>query len=375
MKYSFKNDYTEGCHPKILESLLVNNLKPENGYGLDSFSQQAEQLILDKIKNPQSKVYFVSGGTQANLIVISAILRPHESVISAVTGHILNNETAAIEATGHKINSMETTDGKLKPTDIQYVLDSHTNIPHQVKPKMVYISNATEVGTLYSKQELQELSDFCRQKSLYLFMDGARLSHALAAETNDISEEDLAKLTDIFYWGGTKNGALLGEAIVINNLNLQEEFGFHIKQKGALLAKGRLLGIQFVELKENDIYVLATPMYNWSIPSGLKAYIDQIMRINETWKFRSGTPDGDYVGLLTHKKMFLLSSRGDTGYGKHEKNAHMNFQTTYLSFIFRMMGVTDITVISLDNEEFGGDLFANSQKQAFKQVVEVVADI
>ncbi|MDO5609097.1 MAG: NAD(P)H-dependent oxidoreductase [Capnocytophaga sp.] len=126
------------------------------------------------------------------------------------------------------------------------------------------------------------------------------------------------------------------------------------------------------ELKENDIYVLATPMYNWSIPSGLKAYIDQIMRINETWKFRSGTPDGDYVGLLTHKKMFLLSSRGDTGYGKHEKNAHMNFQTTYLSFIFRMMGVTDITVISLDNEEFGGDLFANSQKQAFKQVVEVI---
>ena len=254
MKFSFKNDYSEGCHPNILKALLSTNLEQQPGYGLDDYSKIAVKLILDKMKSPNSKVFFVSGGTQANIIVISAFLRSHESVISAEVGHILNNETAAIEATGHKIHSISTENGKLNTDQIQSILDAHQNIPHQVKPKLVYISNSTELGTIYSKKELQVLYTFCKEKNLFLFMDGARLGAALTAENNDLSLEDIAKNTDAFYLGGTKNGALIGEAIVINNEDLQPEFDFHIKQRGALLAKGRLLGIQFLELMKNDLY-------------------------------------------------------------------------------------------------------------------------
>ena len=254
MKYSFKNDYSEGCHPQILEALVKHNLDQQNGYGLDEYSKNAEKIILEKSKSPHSKVHFVSGGTQANLIVISSILRPHESVVSANTGHIFTNESGAIEATGHKVHGVETTDGKLKPEDIQKVLDAHTNVPHQLKQKLVYISNSTEIGTIYIKKELEALSNFCKEKNLYLFMDGARLGNALTAESNDLTWDDVAKFTDVYYLGGTKNGALLGEAIVINNKNLQEEFGFHLKQKGAMLAKGRVLGIQFLQLLKNDLY-------------------------------------------------------------------------------------------------------------------------
>ena len=254
MKYSFKNDYAEGCHPRILEALIKSNLQQEIGYGLDRFCMEAEEIIQKKIKKPHCKVYFVSGGTQANLIIISAFLRPHESVISANTGHIFCNETGAIEATGHKIHSIETLDGKLKLIDIQNVIDNHQNIPHQLKPKLVYLSNSTEVGTIYTKKELEDLSGFCKEKKLLLFMDGARLGQALQSEKNDLTLETIAELTDVFYLGGTKNGALLGEAIVINNPILQEDFGFHIKQRGAMLAKGRLLGIQFLELLKDDLY-------------------------------------------------------------------------------------------------------------------------
>lgn len=254
MTYSFKNDYAEGAHPRILEALIANNLTQQNGYGLDVYSQNAARLIKEKCENPNAAVHFVSGGTQANLIVISAFLRPHESVVAAQTGHIFTNEAGAIEATGHKVHGVETSDGKLRPQDIQNVIDSHQNIPHQLKQKLVYISNSTEVGTIYSKKELQELYAFCQEKNLILFLDGARLGHALTAETSDLSFSDIAKYTDAFYLGGTKNGALIGEAIVINNANLQEEFGFHLKQKGAMLAKGRLLGIQFQELLRDNLY-------------------------------------------------------------------------------------------------------------------------
>lgn len=254
MKFSFRNDYSEGCHPNILQALVKYNLDQQAGYGEDEYSLQAKKLIKEKIKNPESEVYLVSGGTQANLIVISSILRPYQCAISAAPGHILNNETGAIEATGHKILSIETEDGKLRPSDIIPVLEGHSNVPHQVMPKLVYISNSTELGTVYLADELKELSDFCRQKGLYLFMDGARLGHGLTSEISDLTLEKVAELTDIFYLGGTKNGALIGEAIVINNKDLQPDFAFNIKQKGALLAKGRLLGIQFMELMTNDLY-------------------------------------------------------------------------------------------------------------------------
>jgi len=254
MKFSFKNDYSEGCHPDILQALLENNLNQQAGYGEDEYSREAKVLIREKMKSPDSDIYFVSGGTQANLIVISSVLRPYQCAVSASTGHILNNETGAIEATGHKILSIEKVDGKLRPEDMVPVLESHRNVPHQVMPKLVYISNSTELGTVYTLQELEDLSAFCKENGLYLFMDGARLGHGLSSEISDLTLEKVAELTDVFYLGGTKNGALIGEAIVINNPALKQDFAFNIKQKGALLAKGRLLGIQFLELMKNDLY-------------------------------------------------------------------------------------------------------------------------
>jgi len=254
MKISFKNDYSEGCHPQILQALAESNLVQQAGYGDDDYSQHAANIILQKLNAATSKVYFVSGGTQANLVVISAFLRPHESVVAATTGHIFDNETGAIEATGHKVNEAKAINGKLTPESIQQVIDAHPVKPHQLKQKMVYISNSTEIGTAYSRDELIALSTFCRVNNLYLFMDGARLGHALMAENNDLTLADIAKYTDAFYIGGTKNGALIGEAIVINNIALQEDFEYHLKQKGAMLSKGRLLGIQFECLFKDDLY-------------------------------------------------------------------------------------------------------------------------
>ncbi len=254
MIISFKNDYSEGCHPRVLEALVRTNMVQQDGSGMDDYCQSAAELILEKAKAPTSKVHFVSGGTQANMLVIAACLKPHESVIATTTGHIYTNETGAIEATGHKINAIEASSGKLTSAYIQQVLDAHTNKPHVLKQRMVYISNATEMGTIYNKQDLTDLYNFCKENDLYLFMDGARLGNALVAKDNDLTLADVAKLTDVFWLGGTKNGALLGEAIVINNPILQEDFAFHIKQRGAMLAKGRVIGIQFEELLRDDLY-------------------------------------------------------------------------------------------------------------------------
>lgn len=252
--YSFKNDYSEGAHPNILHKLMEANLSQQAGYGEDTYSLEAKALIKQQINNPEASVYFLSGGTQTNLIVIASLLRIHEAVISAKTGHIYANETGAIEATGHRVITVETTDGKLRVTDIAQVLKEYALRPHVVKPKMIYISNSTEIGTIYQKWELEELSAYCRSESLYLFMDGARLGHALTATNNDLTLADLSSLTDAFYIGGTKNGALLGEAVVFNRPEIAPEFDYALKQRGALLAKGRLLGIQFLELFKDDLY-------------------------------------------------------------------------------------------------------------------------
>ncbi|MDP2455009.1 MULTISPECIES: low specificity L-threonine aldolase [unclassified Kaistella] len=305
MKYSFKNDYAEGAHPRILEALIQSNLIQQNGYGLDEYSLNAENIIRQKINNPKSKVHFVSGGTQANLIVISAFLRPHESVVAAATGHIFTNESGAIEATGHKVHGIETSEGKIYPDDIQKIIDVHQNKPHQVKQKLVYISNSTEVGTIYSKKELIDLYQFCQERNLYLFVDGARLGHALTAENNDLTLEDFGKYTDAFYLGGTKNGALIGEAIIINNESLQEEFGFHLKQKGAMLAKGRLLGIQFQELLKDDLYFDLAKQAN-----------QQAMKIKDAFtqvgcKFLSETFTNQIFPILTDSQIEQLSINFD----------------------------------------------------------------
>ena len=305
MKYSFKNDYSEGAHPRILDALIKYNLTQQNGYGLDEYSLNAAKFIRDKCAAPNASVHFVSGGTQANLTVISAFLRPHESVVSALTGHIFTNESGAIEATGHKIHGVETADGKLRPQDVQNILDAHQNVPHQLKQRLVYISNSTEIGTIYSKKELQELYEFCQNKNLILFMDGARLGHALTAETSDMSLADIAKYTDAFYLGGTKNGALIGEAIIINNPALQDEFGFHLKQKGALLAKGRLLGIQFEELMRDNLYFELADHAN-----------RQAMKIKEAFEeigcdFLAETFTNQIFPVLSAKQIDQLSEKYD----------------------------------------------------------------
>ena len=305
MKYSFKNDYSEGAHPRILDALIKYNLTQQNGYGLDEYSLNAAKFIRDKCAAPNASVHFISGGTQANLTMISAFLRPHESVVSAHTGHIFTNESGAIEATGHKIHGVETADGKLRPQDVQNILDAHQNVPHQLKQRLVYISNSTEIGTIYSKKELQELYEFCQNKNLILFMDGARLGHALTAETSDMSLADIAKYTDAFYLGGTKNGALIGEAIIINNPALQDEFGFHLKQKGALLAKGRLLGIQFEELMRDNLYFELADHAN-----------RQAMKIKEAFEeigcdFLAETFTNQIFPVLSAKQIDQLSEKYD----------------------------------------------------------------
>jgi len=251
--YSLKNDYSEGAHPQILEALLKTNLEQSEGYGEDKYCKEAKKLIKEKLQNDNVDIHFIPGGTQTNLISIAAFLRPHEASIAANTGHIFVHETGAIEATGHKVISVNVEDGKLRKEHVLSVLKEHTD-EHMVKPKLVYISNSTEIGTIYKKSELEELSQVCRENNLLLYMDGARLGSALCCRGNDLKLSDFTNLTDAFYIGGTKNGAFMGEALVICNDNLKEDFRYHIKQRGALFAKGRLLGIQFMELFRDNLF-------------------------------------------------------------------------------------------------------------------------
>jgi threonine aldolase len=253
MAYSFKNDYSEGAHPRILEALLTSNLEQVEGYGLDGYTQKAVEMMKQKMHREDVDIHLLAGGTQVNLTALAAFIKAHEAVLAAHTGHILVNETGAIEATGHKVISCEAVDGKLIPAQIEKALAAHTG-EHKVKPKIVYISNATEIGSVYGAAELMELSRFCRDRRLFLYIDGARLGSAMCAKGNDLELADYARLADAFYIGGTKNGALLGEALVICNSDLQEDFRFHMKQKGAMLAKGKLLGIQFLELFRDNLF-------------------------------------------------------------------------------------------------------------------------
>lgn len=257
MTYNFINDYSEGTHPNILDALIEANTEQQEGYGRDDYCSEAIRLLQQKVENPCCDIHFVSGGTQANTIVIASVLKPYESVISASTGHIHIHEAGAVENTGHKINVVKSCDGKLSCESIQAVLSEHTD-EHMVKPRLVFISNATETGTIYNKKDLEALSEFCKSKGLILYMDGARIGSALCSYKNDLTLAELSKLVDLFYIGGTKNGAMLGEAIIINNDSLKKGFRFHLKQNGALLAKSRIFGLQFIELfKDNLFFELA----------------------------------------------------------------------------------------------------------------------
>lgn len=253
----FNCDYNEGAHEKVMRRLLETNKEQTIGYGCDDYCEQARKLIREKCQAPEADVHFLVGGTQTNATVIAAALRTHQGVIAAQTGHINVHETGAIEADGHKVLALLSKDGKLTAKQVEECYMTHVSdgaFEHMVQPKMVYISQPTELGTQYTLAELEALSAVCRKNHLFLFVDGARLGYGLMAAGNDVTMADLARLTDVFYIGGTKVGALFGEAVVINNPCLKEDFRYVIKQKGAMLAKGRLLGLQFLALFEDDLY-------------------------------------------------------------------------------------------------------------------------
>lgn len=252
--FLFRNDYSIGAHPRVLDALTATNFEGNIGYGGDEHCARAAELIRSLCRAPEAEVSFLVGGTQTNFTAIAAFLRPWEAVICAATGHINGHEAGAVEATGHKLFQVAVdADGKLRPSDIDPVL-AITEDPHMAKPALVYISDATETGGVYTLAELEALSAYCKAHGLKLFLDGARLGAALTAADNDVTLPDLARLCDAFYIGGTKNGALMGEALVLTDPSLHGDFFRLKKQQGAVLAKGWLLGAQFQALLEDGLY-------------------------------------------------------------------------------------------------------------------------
>lgn len=269
-------DYHYGAHPKVLEALTKYNTEPNSGYGEDPHCANAARMIRracagqtvdkadpqkvqadDKALEALMDVHFLVGGTQTNTTIIAAALRPYQGVITAETGHINVHETGAIESAGHKVIALPGVDGKLSATQIEACVKAHessSSHEHMVMPKMVYISNPTEIGSIYSKEELEAISSVCHAHGLYLFMDGARLGYGLTSDANDLTLEDITKACDVFYIGGTKCGAMFGEAVVITHPELKENFRYMIKQRGGMLAKGWLLGVQYEALMTDNLY-------------------------------------------------------------------------------------------------------------------------
>jgi len=252
--YLFDNDYSEGAHPNILKAIVTANLDQTLGYGEDAYTKKAQDMIRELVASKDADVYFITGGTLTNIVVLSHILRPYEAVIATDEAHIYTHETGAIEATGHKVIALDNVNGKLDVDEVEKVILAHKD-HHMVLPKVLFVSNATELGTIYSRAELIALKELAVKYDMYLYLDGARLAVALASTTNDLTYQDIGMICDVFYIGGTKNGALFGEALVVVNDDLKKNFNYSIKQKGALFAKGKFLAIQFIELYTNDLSV------------------------------------------------------------------------------------------------------------------------
>ena len=254
---SFESDYIAGAHPEVLRKLAETNLEPLPGYGTDPYCESAKQKIRDLIGIPDADIFFLAGGTQTNAVVISTVLADYEGVIAAKTGHISTHEAGAVEYTGHEVLELPQAGGKIAPDTLESFLSSFfadENHEHMTFPGMVYLSHPTEYGTLYSKAELTAISEICRKYRLSLFLDGARLGYALMSRETDLTIADIAALCDVFYIGGTKVGALCGEAVVFTKGNIPKHFLTSVKKRGALLAKGRLLGVQFDALFTDDLY-------------------------------------------------------------------------------------------------------------------------
>lgn len=302
----FECDYAEGAHPSILKRMLDTNMEQTAGYGLDPHCDRARELIKKECGRDDIDVHFIVGGTQTNAIVLAAILKPYQGAVCAESGHIAVHETGAVEATGHKVLTLPSEDGKITAQQIADLYDEHyslSNREHSVQPGAVYISHPTENGTTYTKQELIEISRVCKERNLPLFVDGARLGYGMAAMDSTITIKDLAQYCDAFYIGGTKVGALFGEAVVITNDSFKTDFRYHIKQRGAMLAKGRLLGIQFETLFEDGLY------YELS-----KNAIDRAMEIKKAlqdkgYKFLYESTTNQQFPILPNKDMEKLSEK------------------------------------------------------------------
>lgn len=303
--YQFQCDYNEGAHPRIMERLMETNFEQTVGYGEDHYCEAARAAVRKAVGREDVDVHFLVGGTQANATVISSILRPYQGVLCATTGHINVHETGAIEHGGHKVLALEAADGLLSAALIREAVEAHyaeDGPEHTVQPGMVYISFSSEVGTVYSLSQLREISAVCREYGLPLFIDGARMGYGLAPEGCDVSLSDIAALADVFYLGGTKQGALFGEAVVIVNDALKKDFRYCIKQNGGMLAKGRLLGIQFLTLFEDGLYFQLS-----------EHAVSQAMRIRDAFEskgfgFLVQSPSNQQFPILDNATMERLSS-------------------------------------------------------------------
>ena len=310
----FASDYMEGAHPAIMQKLVETNLEKTVGYGLDPYTESAKEKIRTACNAPDADVFLLVGGTQTNATVIDALLKSYQGVVAAETGHIATHESGAIEFGGHKVLTLPQKDGKVRAAQIEKMVKDFyddANYEHMVMPGMVYISQPTEYGTLYSKEELTEISKVCRANHLPLYVDGARLAYALASPENDVTLSDLAELCNAFYIGGTKCGALFGEAVVIPQKGLIPHFFTIIKQHGALLAKGRIAGIQFDELFTDGLYERIG-----------KPAIDAAEQIKEAlrkfgYKLALDTPTNQIFCIVSNKVMEKIAQ--DVKFGFWEK--------------------------------------------------------
>lgn len=315
----FNSDYLEGAHPALMAKLNETNMVQTVGYGEDEYCAAARVKIQNACQAPEADVHFLVGGTQTNTTVIAAVLRPWQGVLCAVSGHINCHEAGAIESTGHKVITLPTTNGKITAPQVQEYVEWHRNdesTEHIVQPGMVYISYPTEGGTLYSKAELTELYDVCRRYGLPLFIDGARLGYGVMADGADLTLPEIAHLCDVFYIGGTKVGALFGEAVVIMNPALKKDFRFIMKQRGGRMAKGRLLGIQFDVLFTDDLYTKisknAIDTAN-SLKKGLAA---------KGYRFFMDSPTNQVFVILDNAQLAALEGRAKFGFWEKFDDSH-----------------------------------------------------
>lgn len=300
----FQCDYNEGAAPQIMQRLVETNMEQTVGYGCDDYCDRARQLIREACDAPDALVQFLVGGTQTNATVIASALRPYQGVLCASTGHINVHETGAIEHSGHKVLPLPSDNGLITAQQVENALKEHFSdgsAEHMVQPSMVYVSYPSEVGTLYTKQELEAIGQVCREYGIPLFVDGARLGYGLMSPASDLTLKDLARIADVFYIGGTKQGALFGEAVVINDKQIQKDFRYNIKQNGGMLAKGRLLGIQFETMFTDGLYFTLA-----------KHAIDEAMRIKEALKakgygFMKDSPTNQQFPIMTNAKYEELS--------------------------------------------------------------------